>query len=157
MASIHKLIDATAVTHPVSRSSLDLKGSSLRPTGKFARLNVPPMTIEMPAIARSVEESSPPTQDNCDGRKEDMDSTITISSAARMASETVAPFLTKHIPEQYNPLGIQGKATISSQQNPNTKFCYRHRPDSKCRRTANEPSMENLQRVSSTARVFLYH
>lgn len=56
----------------------------------------------------------------------------------------MAPFLAKHIPEQYAPLGVQEE----TDDNPNTKYCYRHRPDSKCKRTADEPSMENLQRVS---------
>ncbi|KAK6341214.1 hypothetical protein TWF696_008300 [Orbilia brochopaga] len=49
----------------------------------------------------------------------------------------VVPFLSKHIPDQY-----------ASQQPPktNTKYCYRHHPDLKCRRQADEPTMEEVQK-----------
>ncbi|KAF3938293.1 Beta-TrCP [Dactylella cylindrospora] len=49
----------------------------------------------------------------------------------------VVPFLSKHIPEQY-----------ASQHPPrvNTKYCYRHHPDLKCRRQADEPTMEEVQK-----------
>jgi F-box and WD-40 domain protein MET30 len=108
------------------------------------------MTIEMPTIMQRTGENSRRIKDNCDGRKEDMTSTITISATARMAGQTVAPFLQKHIPEQYAPLGVQQKAASYLQKDPNTKYCYRHRPDSKCRRTADEPSMDHLQRELQT-------
>jgi len=85
--------------------------------------------------------------DNCDGKHNGTDPTITISSTSKLAGQTVAPFLAKHIPSQYAPLGLGPQPTTSSQKDPNTKYCYRHRPDSKCRRTADEPTMENLQRV----------
>jgi len=89
----------------------------------------------------------PPTQDNCDGdHNSEFDPRITLSSTSKMAGQTVAPFLAKHIPDQYAPLPkVQQAAT--SQKDPNTKYCYRHRPDAKCRRTADEPTMENLQNV----------
>jgi hypothetical protein len=91
-----------------------------------------------------------PNHDNCDGRHDGDDPTISISSTSRMAGQTVAPFLAKHIPSQYAPLGGQ-KSTKSDQpqKDSNTKFCYRHRPDLKCRRTVDEPSMDNLQKVGS--------
>jgi F-box/WD-40 domain protein MET30 len=85
--------------------------------------------------------------DNCDGKHNGTDPMITISSTSKLAGQTVAPFLAKHIPSQYAPLGLGPQPTTSSQKDPNTKYCYRHRPDSKCRRTADEPTMENLQRV----------
>lgn len=64
---------------------------------------------------------------------------------AKLASQNVAPFLAKHIPEQYAPLGAESilPAELSSA---NSKYCYRHRPDLKCRRQADEPSMDKLQR-----------
>ncbi|KAL4777326.1 putative E3 ubiquitin ligase complex SCF subunit sconB [Aspergillus nidulans var. acristatus] len=64
---------------------------------------------------------------------------------AKFASQNVAPFLARHIPEQYAPLGAQSilPAELSSA---NSKYCYRHRPDQKCRRQADEPSMDKLQR-----------
>jgi F-box and WD-40 domain protein MET30 len=94
-----------------------------------------------------VEAGDPPTHDNCDGdHNNEFDPRITISSTSKMAGQTVAPFLAKHIPDQYAPLPKAQPAT-TSKKDANTKYCYRHRPDSKCRRTADEPTMENLQRV----------
>jgi hypothetical protein len=92
-----------------------------------------------------------PSKDNCDGDHSGPDPAITISSTSRVTGQTVAPFLAKHIPEQYAPLGVPqpNTQTDTSKKDPNTKYCYRHRPDSKCRRTADEPTMEHLQRVCS--------
>lgn len=85
-----------------------------------------------------------PSKDNCDLSHHGADETMMISSTSKLAGQPVAPFLAKHIPESYAPLGTQLQPT---RKDPNTKYCYRHRPDSKCRRTADEPTMENLQRV----------
>lgn len=94
-----------------------------------------------------LEVGEPPTHDNCDGdHNSEFDPRITISTTSKMAGQTVAPFLAKHIPDQYAPLP-KAQPTTTSQKDPNTKYCYRHRPDAKCRRTADEPTMENLQRV----------
>lgn len=89
-----------------------------------------------------------PLQDTCGHSFEGVDAVITMDSTTKMAGQSVAPFLAKHIPDQYAPLGVP-QSTMSTKKDPNTKFCYRHRPDSKCRRTADEPTMENLQRVCS--------
>jgi F-box and WD-40 domain protein MET30 len=70
---------------------------------------------------------------------------IAISANTKQASQAIAPFLTKHIPEQYGPPGQS-----DSVKDPSTKYCYRHRPDLKCRRQADEPSMDQLQRVCGT-------
>ena len=95
-----------------------------------------------------VDAGEPPTQDNCDGdHNSEFDPRITISTTSKMAGQTVAPFLAKHIPDQYAPL----PPATASQKDPNTKYCYRHRPDAKCRRTADEPTMENLQNVRGCA------
>lgn len=75
----------------------------------------------------------------------DREDTITrISSTSQVAGRAVAPFLSKHIPAAYAPTGE--KPIQSSLQDPSTKFCYRHRPDLKCRRTVDEPSMDMLQK-----------
>jgi hypothetical protein len=92
------------------------------------------------------EAGQPPSQDNCDDKPLQTDPSTSIASTKRFAGQTVAPFLARHIPEQYAPLGITPQPP-TSRKDPNTKYCYRHRPDSKCRRTADEPTMENLQRV----------
>jgi len=78
------------------------------------------------------------------------DKSITIASTAKLAPQTVAPFLARHIPDQYAPLGSTIKKVpnlLEKAQDPNSKFCYRHRPDMLCRRQADEPSMEKLQKV----------
>lgn len=75
----------------------------------------------------------------------------TPSAFGKQAAQSITPFLTKHIPSQYAPLGAPGQSD-SSNENSNTKYCYRHRPDQKCRRQANEPSMDQLQKVSCTDR-----
>ena len=76
------------------------------------------------------------------------DVTIMISSTSKLAGQNVAPFLAEHIPNQYAPLGVLERPTSSANKDPNSKYCYRHRPDLKCRRQANEPSMDQLQHVS---------
>jgi len=78
---------------------------------------------------------------------EETEGNITISSTGEMAKQAVAPFLHKHIPAQYNPQGDRPQTANS------TKYCYRHRPDMKCRRQVNEPSMEQLQHVRIFSRV----
>ena len=81
----------------------------------------------------------------------DKDKSITIASTARMASQAIAPFFAKHIPVQYAPMGDPNEKRMSTDnlRDPNTKYCYRHRPDLLCRRQADEPSMDKLQKVRS--------
>ena len=75
---------------------------------------------------------------------------ITSASTAKLAPQAVAPFLAKHVPSQYAPLGIRSDDQDDVQRpvDPNSKYCYRHRPDMLCRKQADEPSMEALQKVS---------
>lgn len=70
----------------------------------------------------------------------------TPTTPTTLANENVAPFLARHIPEQYAPLGSRDNELAESNK-ANSKYCYRHRPDLKCRRQADEPSMDKLQRV----------
>lgn len=70
------------------------------------------------------------------------------NAKAKLADENVAPFLAKHIPSQYAPMGLRADNTVEQPpSNVNSRYCYRHRPDLKCRRQADEPSMDQLQRV----------
>lgn len=98
---------------------------------------------------RDIEHGDRPSNESCnEGHNDHDEKTITrIASTSRTAGEAIAPFLAKHIPTAYAPTG--SKPVDSSLKDPSTKFCYRHRPDLKCRRTADEPSMDNLQRVSA--------
>lgn len=70
--------------------------------------------------------------------------TISISTSPESASLAVSPFLSKHIPGQYAPQGQPDSSNLDY----STRYCYRHRPDLKCRRQVDEPSMDILQRVS---------
>lgn len=69
-----------------------------------------------------------------------------MATPTALANENVAPFLAKHIPEQYGLVSSRAGETTESGKT-NSKYCYRHRPDLKCRRQADEPSMDKLQRV----------
>ena len=77
----------------------------------------------------------------------DPDSAFITPASSKLAGETVAPFLAKHIPQQYAPLGTQAPSDGSIKGETSSRYCYRHRPDLKCRRQADEPSMEQLQSV----------
>ena len=75
---------------------------------------------------------------------------ISISSTSKLAGKTIAPFLAQHIPEQLAPVGASSAKADSPQKTMNSKYCYRHRPDLKCRRKADEPSTDQMQHVSSS-------
>ncbi|KAK0711934.1 WD40-repeat-containing domain protein [Lasiosphaeris hirsuta] len=63
-----------------------------------------------------------------------------------LIGKTVTPFLKEHIPSLYAPIGKPRNEETSKQKDPNTRYCYRHRPDSKCRRAADEAKMIMIQR-----------
>jgi hypothetical protein len=65
----------------------------------------------------------------------------------KAASENVAPFLNKHSPHTYNPKTEVGDSKTVMSSKP--IYCNRHRPEFKCWRQANEPTMEELQSVST--------
>jgi F-box/WD-40 domain protein MET30 len=84
------------------------------------------------------------------------------ANVAESVKTGIAPFLTKHIPQQYSHLGTwqiqqeqeeireaerEGTIVALPSLKTNTRFCYRHRPDVKCRRPVDEPTMEQLQSV----------
>ena len=70
------------------------------------------------------------------------------------SEETVMPFLMEHIPLQYTAVGVVPREFEHQKEvileKTDTRFCYRHRPDLKCRRQANEPSMANVQNELAT-------
>jgi hypothetical protein len=136
-----------ASDRPNSIRPLQIPSVSLSPDPKQLHNRRNPPILDMSSEESSrFEAGEPPSQDACDDRPLQTDSSSSIASTKRVAGQTVAPFLARHIPEQYAPLG----ATLqppASRKDPNTKYCYRHSPDTKCRRTADEPTMENLQRV----------
>lgn len=76
---------------------------------------------------------------------------IPIASSSKAAEQSVAPYLAHNIPQTYNPIKSSSDSPqlSATKEEPNTKFCNRHRPDIKCRRQADEESMDLLQRVST--------
>ncbi|GAB0135319.1 E3 ubiquitin ligase complex SCF subunit scon-2 [Epichloe bromicola] len=94
-----------------------------------------------------------PSRDNCDRRRpQEEDNTRLKKMASELVVKTVSPFLKEHIPGLYAPIGkgnikadSTSPATWARTKDPNTKFCYRHRPDSKCRRAADESKMGFIQ------------
>ncbi len=108
------------------------------PKGAFPSNGTAPFPSELPRQNGS-KQAFGSGQDMCQDDRE----TISISASSKQAGQTVAPFLAKHIPDQYAPGG--GLAGNTKMKDPNTKYCYRHRPDLKCRRQADEPSMDQLQ------------
>lgn len=77
--------------------------------------------LPLPNIPRQDEKEVQPTDKSVDVPK---------------GSASVAPFLSRHLPE-----------TLSPGSGPMTKrtFCYRHRPDVICRKTPDEPTVHELQ------------
>lgn len=72
----------------------------------------------------------------------------TSETLAQLAKKNVAPFLTKYHPRQYAPLRSED-GTPAIPRAVNAGYCYRHQPDSKCSRQADEVSMRQLQQVCS--------
>lgn len=101
--------------------------------------------------------SQPPSRDNCERRREgeeEIPSKGLVKMPFDLAGKTLSPFLKEHIPDQYAPVGKNLKRddkpgagnALANIKDPNTKYCYRHRPDSKCRRAADETKMGTIQR-----------
>lgn len=88
---------------------------------------------------------------------------------SELVGKTVSPFLKEHIPGLYAPIGkgshhnhdhhdhdhdrhhnhfVPSSVPTVRKKDPNSKYCYRHRPDSKCRRAADESKMGFIQSVS---------
>lgn len=97
--------------------------------------------------------SPDPSEDNLFERRhlavESEDEEIAIQTNSKAAGQSVTPYLQKYVPQTYNPVGGQiSRSPMTSKAN--TKYCNRHRPDIKCRRQADEPTMEQLQNEMAT-------
>lgn len=94
-------------------------------------------------------------EQNCDRRRpeeEHEDKSRLINMPSSLVGQTVTPFLKEHVPNLYAPVSKIESSTSalvpSTQKNFNSKYCYRHRPDSKCRKAADEDKMAMIQSVS---------
>jgi len=74
------------------------------------------------------------------------------AGTTEMVKKDVGPFLSKHIPQQYTSQAKQEVHSDDASEG-NTRYCYRHRPDIKCRRPVDEPTMEQLQSVGLSRRL----
>lgn len=108
------------------------------------------------AAANDVTTANHPSRDNCDRRRPDERevSKFPANMPTQLVGQTVTPFLREHIPGIYAPIGkpdVQNEnnnSLIQKRDPTNSKFCYRHRPDAKCRRAADESKMVLIQSVS---------
>lgn len=85
---------------------------------------------------------------NCD--REDRSRLANMNMPSNLVGQAVTPYLKEHVPTLYSPFT---KIISSHTHQPvpkdfNSKFCYRHRPDSKCRKSADEDKMAKIQSVS---------
>ncbi|KAI1277645.1 quinon protein alcohol dehydrogenase-like superfamily [Xylaria sp. FL0933] len=120
-----------------------------KPAVSFAaRTQTPPLT------PKPSEESSnmKPSRENCDRRRPGEDASRLPNISQQSMSQSVTPFLREHIPSLYAPIGKPDLPSMANLKNkdPNSKYCYRHRPDSKCRRAADESKMALIQRDLET-------
>lgn len=76
--------------------------------------------------------------------------------SSTLISQTVTPFLREHIPSNYAPISKVDNDDHSHSQDPNSKFCYRHNPDSKCRKAADEGKMGMIQKVCLASQTIVH-
>ncbi|KAI8721273.1 F-box domain-containing protein [Fusarium sp. LHS14.1] len=98
--------------------------------------------------------SQQPSKDNCDRNRsaEEINPRL-VKMPSELVGKTVSPFLKEHIPGLYAPFGKAKQSLPQTpsrnptvrKKDPNSKYCYRHRPDSKCRRAADETKMGFIQ------------
>lgn len=90
---------------------------------------------------------------NCDRRRpedhSDGSRITNMNVPSNLVGQAVTPYLKDHIPSLYSPVTkIDSTHTRQSfPKNFNSKYCYRHSPDSKCRKSANEDKMAMIQSV----------
>lgn len=109
----------------------------------------PSSIASFPADDDDADDGQRPTRNHCDRRRPDGEeiSRMPVMSQ-QLAGQAVTPFLREHISGLHAPFG-KPHFTVARQSNTkdsNSKFCYRHRPDSKCRRAADESKMDVIQR-----------
>jgi hypothetical protein len=155
---------STSLTAIPRRISLN-NDASLRPNGATAPTHHSPVTHQR------FPTSPPQTEDgeiesasevngtafnkllNCDRRRpeeEQEDKSRLVNMSSSLAGKTVTPFLREHVPSLYAPVSKIESAypnEPSRQKEYNSKYCYRHRPDSKCRKAADENKMAMIQSV----------
>ncbi|KAK3322821.1 WD40-repeat-containing domain protein [Apodospora peruviana] len=136
---------------PLTQNGIDLPSNDAEPAYHITHHATLPQKVAVPPTRPEEADPGGPDKDkNCDRqRSEEAERSRSLNSVTNMSSsligKTVTPFLKEHIPSLYAPIGKPGNEQISRQKNPNSRYCYRHSPDSKCRRTADEAKMVMIQ------------
>ncbi|KAI2613234.1 WD40 repeat-like protein [Hypoxylon sp. NC1633] len=109
-----------------------------------------PRSQRQPLSSLSTDQSNTkPSRDNCDRRRPEdgEDASRLPNMSQQLMGQSVTPYLREHIPGIYAPIGKPDlpSMTAITTKDPNSKYCYRHRPDSKCRRAADETKMGLIQ------------
>lgn len=133
------------IHHPTDSEESFLPSAKKRKLSYTRRHSTSASQLSPESMSDSEEPRKRPTtaEERALGSEKNM--VIAMSTNDQAGGQTVAPFLAKHIPDSYAPQGPMLSSTRN--KDPNTKFCYRHRPDLKCRRQADELTMGHLQRV----------
>ncbi|KAK7403473.1 E3 ubiquitin ligase complex SCF subunit scon-2 [Neonectria punicea] len=146
---------------PVSSSSLISNSISSSPSALGSSVGTGPAdsspSMRLSDADLEQHRQQQPSKDNCDRTRSDEEiNPRLVKMSSALVGKTVSPFLKEHIPGLYAPIGkgrqlvgIPSNASNSAptvrKRDPNSKFCYRHRPDSKCRRAADETKMGFIQ------------
>ncbi|PGH29834.1 F-box and WD-40 domain-containing protein MET30 [[Emmonsia] crescens] len=148
MASNYVVESPTVTINSDSPQELrrDADGSP-RKRRKLSELTPEPDTSDIPSSTAP----QPPTAQFPDSEQSGeptVDDSSSIIPSTSSADKTIAPFLTRHIRDHYAPMNRFEPQKI--ERNPNSKYCYRHRPDLKCRRQADELTMDQMQKELHT-------
>jgi len=130
--------------YPPEDPPLDL---NQKPTALSNLRSQPPAPM---APKEAEEPSMKPSRETCDRRRPGEDDASRLPNISQQfINQSMTPFLREHIPSLYAPIGKPDLPSMTSLKNkdPNSKYCYRHRPDSKCRRAADESKMALIQSV----------
>lgn len=111
---------------------------------------------ELQAPAGSLTTQKPSMSESTDDQS--ADASLTTTSQMDLAERNIAPFLAKHIRDQKAPINEYEPAAQlpAPPLNYNSRYCYRHRPDLKCRRQADEVTMDQMQQVRASSCCLFY-
>lgn len=138
-----------------TQNGIDRDPNDALPAHSIARhvITPPNKNTALPSIEAEREAEPLSTSDtgkSCDRRRPEEEHRLRprdsmTNMSPLLIGKTVTPFLREHIPGLYAPIGKPQNEETSKVINPNTRYCYRHRPDSKCRRAADEAKMVMIQ------------
>ena len=120
-----------------------------------SHLTSPPQTDDDEVETSSGLDIQELKEQNCDRRRPEEDDHSRLDRmSADLVGKTVTPFLREHVPGLYAPVSKIDSSEKDESKTPsvdtNSRYCYRHRPDSKCRRAADESKMAKIQSVRCT-------